>query len=128
MIKTKICFTAISSVISICYSLRFNLVVNADTQKSSFFVVLLLPNVFYMTQYLNIMLITVLQSNCVVPADKWETPIIFYSNNLPHIFNGASNSSNIGWLRKISRDLRQRPRISDSVSWTFFPGLDPLTI
>lgn len=50
--------------------LRFNLVANADTQKSSFFVVIFLPNDFYMTQYLNIMLITVLQSNCVVPADK----------------------------------------------------------
>lgn len=47
--------------------------------------------------------------------------------HLPHIFNGASNSNNIGWLRNISRDFKQRPRISDSVSWTFFPGLDPRT-
>ena len=33
----------------------------------------------------------------------------------------------MGWLRNISLDLRQSPLISDSVSCTFFPGLDPLT-
>lgn len=47
--------------------------------------------------------------------------------NLPQILRGASSSSRIGWLRKISRDLRQRPRISFSVSCTFFPGREPLT-
>lgn len=47
---------------------------------------------------------------------------------LPQIFKGASNSSKMGWLRKISLDFKQRPRISDSVSCTFFPGLDPLTV
>lgn len=46
----------------------------------------------------------------------------------PQIFRGASSSSRIGWLRKISRDLRQRPRISFSVSWTFLPGLEPFTL
>lgn len=33
----------------------------------------------------------------------------------------------MGCERKISRDLRQSPRISDSVSWTFLPGLEPRT-
>ena len=47
--------------------------------------------------------------------------------DLPHILRGASSSSNIGWLRKISLDLRQRPLISASVNCTFFPGLDPRT-
>lgn len=33
----------------------------------------------------------------------------------------------MGWLRKISRDFRHSPRISFSVSCTFFPGRDPWT-
>jgi hypothetical protein len=33
----------------------------------------------------------------------------------------------MGCERKISRDFRHKPRISDSVSCTFFPGLDPRT-
>lgn len=45
----------------------------------------------------------------------------------PQILRGASSSRRIGWLRKISRDLRHRPRISFSVSCTFFPGLEPCT-
>lgn len=40
---------------------------------------------------------------------------------------GASSSRRMGWLRKISRDLRHRPRISFSVSCTFFPGREPCT-
>lgn len=47
--------------------------------------------------------------------------------NLPHIFNGASSSNKIGWLRKISLDFKHNPLISDSVNCTFFPGLDPRT-
>jgi len=43
----------------------------------------------------------------------------------PHILRGASNSRRIGWERKISRDLRQRPRTSASASWTVFPGRPP---
>ena len=46
----------------------------------------------------------------------------------PQILRGASSSRRIGWLRKSSLDLRHRPRISVSVSWTFFPGRDPLTV
>jgi len=46
---------------------------------------------------------------------------------LPHIFKGASNSSNIGWLRNISRDFRHNALTSASVICTVFPGLHPLT-
>lgn len=45
----------------------------------------------------------------------------------PQIFKGASSSSRMGCERKISRDFKHNPRISDSVSWTFFPGLEPRT-
>lgn len=45
----------------------------------------------------------------------------------PQILRGASSSSRMGWLRKISRDFRHSPRISFSVSCTFFPGRDPWT-
>lgn len=51
----------------------------------------------------------------------------FYAEYSPQIFSGASNSSRIGCERKISRDFRQSPRISDSVSWTFLPGREPRT-
>ena len=54
--------------------------------------------------------------------------IIQHSNYLPHIFKGASSSRRIGCERKISLDFKQRPRISFSVSCTFLPGLDPLTV
>lgn len=47
---------------------------------------------------------------------------------LPHIFSGASSSSRIGWLRKISLDFKHSPLISFSWSWTFLPGFDPLTV
>lgn len=49
------------------------------------------------------------------------------SEGSPQILRGASSSRRIGWLRKISRDLRHRPRISFSVSCTFFPGREPCT-
>lgn len=52
---------------------------------------------------------------------------IRFSRNLPQILSGASSSSSIGWLRKISRDFRHNPRISFSVNWTFLPGLEPFT-
>lgn len=45
----------------------------------------------------------------------------------PQIFRGASSSSRMGWLRKISLDLIQRPRTSASVIWTIFPGRLPRT-
>lgn len=45
----------------------------------------------------------------------------------PQILSGASSSSRMGCERKISRDFKHNPRISDSVSWTFFPGLEPRT-
>ena len=48
-------------------------------------------------------------------------------NYSPQIFSGASSSRRIGCERKISRDFKHNPRISDSVSWTFFPGLEPRT-
>lgn len=51
----------------------------------------------------------------------------FFAEYSPQIFSGASNSSRIGCERKISRDFRQSPRISDSVSWTFLPGREPRT-
>lgn len=34
----------------------------------------------------------------------------------------------MGWLRNISRDFRHSPRISFSVSCTFFPGREPCTV
>jgi len=46
----------------------------------------------------------------------------------PHIFNGASSSNSMGCDRKISLDLRHRPLISPSDSWTFLPGLAPRTV
>lgn len=45
----------------------------------------------------------------------------------PQIFRGASSSSRMGWLRKISLDLIQRPRTSASVIWTILPGRHPRT-
>lgn len=45
----------------------------------------------------------------------------------PQIFRGASSSSRMGWLRKISLDLMHRPRTSASVIWTIFPGRLPRT-
>lgn len=42
-------------------------------------------------------------------------------SDLPHILSGASSSSNIGCDKNISRDFKHNPRISDSVSCTFFP-------
>lgn len=45
----------------------------------------------------------------------------------PQILRGASSSKRMGWLRKISRDLRHRPRISFSVNCTFLPGREPCT-
>lgn len=62
----------------------------------------------------------IILEKCLFPRTAWVY--------LPQIFRGASSSSRIGWLRKISRDLRQRPRISFSVSWTFLPGLEPFTL
>ncbi len=47
--------------------------------------------------------------------------------HVPHIFRGASSSSSIGWLRKISLDFRHSPLISVSVSCTFLPGFEPRT-
>ena len=45
----------------------------------------------------------------------------------PQILRGASSSRRMGWLKKISLDFIHSPRISASVSWTFFPGLEPRT-
>jgi hypothetical protein len=42
-------------------------------------------------------------------------------------FIGASNSSRMGWPMKISRDLVHRYRISNSSSFTVWPGLLPRT-
>lgn len=56
-----------------------------------------------------------------------KTIIIYLYINSPHIFKGASSSNKIGWLRKISLDFKQRPRISPSVNCTFFPGREPRT-
>ena len=47
--------------------------------------------------------------------------------SVPQILMGASSSSKIGWLIKISRAFMQRERISDSNSCTCFPGLLPRT-
>lgn len=47
--------------------------------------------------------------------------------SLPQILSGASSSNKMGWLKKISRDFRHRPRISFSVSCTFLPGREPCT-
>jgi hypothetical protein len=45
----------------------------------------------------------------------------------PQILSGASSSSRTGCDRKISRDLRHRPRTSASVICTGFPGRHPRT-
>ena len=45
----------------------------------------------------------------------------------PHILMGASSSSRMGWLMKISRAFVQRYLISYSCSWTGFPGRFPRT-
>jgi hypothetical protein len=47
---------------------------------------------------------------------------------LPQIFNGASSSSRIGWLRKSSRDFKHKPRISVSANCTFLPGFELRTV
>lgn len=49
------------------------------------------------------------------------------TNDSPHIFIGASSSSSIGWLMKISLAFVQRCLISYSASWTGFPGRLPRT-
>jgi len=54
--------------------------------------------------------------------------MLFRLKYSPHIFNGASSSSSMGCDRKISLDLRHRPLISPSDSWTFLPGLAPRTV
>lgn len=43
-------------------------------------------------------------------------PVNKFLVNLPQIFNGASSSKRIGCDRKISRDFKHSPRISDSVN------------
>ena len=53
--------------------------------------------------------------------------ILFWCD-LPQILRGASSSSRMGCWRKISRDLRQSPRTSDSVICTVFPGREPRTV
>ena len=45
----------------------------------------------------------------------------------PQIFIGASSSSRMGWLMKISLAFVHRNRISASPSWTCFPGRFPRT-
>lgn len=46
---------------------------------------------------------------------------------LPQILSGASSSRRIGWLKKISRDFKQRPLTSASANCTVFPGRHPRT-
>ena len=58
-------------------------------------------------------------------SDRWNAS---RCTDLPQILMGASNSNKIGWLRKISRLFKHRPRISFSVRFTCFPGLLPRTI
>ena len=53
---------------------------------------------------------------------------LYFPQYSPHIFSGASSSSRIGWLRKISLDFKHSPLISFSWSWTFLPGFDPRTV
>lgn len=48
-------------------------------------------------------------------------------SGLPQILMGASSSSRIGWLMKISRALVHRNLISYSSSWTCLPGRLPRT-
>ncbi len=48
--------------------------------------------------------------------------------HLPHIFMGASNSSNIGWLMNISRDFRHKLLTSFSVKWTVLAVLELRTM
>lgn len=48
--------------------------------------------------------------------------------HVPHIFNGASNSSKMGCVRKMSLDFKHSPRTSFSVSWTVFMVREPRTV
>lgn len=61
-----------------------------------------------------------------VNSTETKSPIC-YLIYIPHILSGASSSSKIGCDKNISRDFKHNPRISDSVSCTFFPGLEPRT-
>ena len=50
------------------------------------------------------------------------------TNYLPQILIGASSSSRIGWLMKISLAFVHKYLISYSASWTGFPGRLPRTM
>lgn len=59
--------------------------------------------------------------------EKWQKKGSRKGKHWPQILRGASSSSRMGWLRKISLDLMQRPRTSASDIWTIFPGRHPRT-
>ena len=51
----------------------------------------------------------------------WRNRII-KAKGVPQILMGASSSSKLGWLMKMSLEATQSCLISDSESWTCFPG------
>ncbi len=61
------------------------------------------------------------------PRTRETKTLHYFSKCIPQILRGASSSSRIGWLRKISLDLRHKPRTSASVICTGFPGRHPRT-
>lgn len=63
----------------------------------------------------------------ISPKERERELGIVNDDYLPQIFSGASSSSRIGWLRKISRDFKHNPRTSFSLKWTFLFGLAPRT-
>ena len=69
------------------------------------------------------------RDNCIQGQRKRRLSVCLsvYPAILPHIFRGASSSRRMGCCRKISRDLRHRPRTSDSLICTVFPGREPRT-
>ena len=69
--------------------------------------------------------VIVLTVDIAYVVDEWTNSRLWTS--IPQILMGASSSSKIGWLIKISRAFMQRERISDSNSCTCFPGLLPRT-
>merc|ERR1719319_1502986 len=74
------------------------------------------------------MFYTPLDDHCVCSCV--ESEFFDYANVLGQYlvtFSGASNSSKMGCDKNSSLDFRQSPLISCSASWTFFPGLAPLT-
>ena len=83
------------------------------------------PNALLTVQFTE--LLSTVYIICIINRNRVRVDQNRSVENLPQIFKGASSSSRIGWLRNSSLDFKHSPRISFSVSCTFFPGRDPRT-